>query len=239
MQPPADKWDEWFAAYQHFILHYADIAQAEGVELLCIGCEMDKVTFTTSSGITADATARWMNLINTIKGRYTGKLTYSPGAAGDGSGPAKIGFWGALDYIGFENYFSLTGLDDPTVAELLAALDNVLNTVIKPVSDAYGGKPVLMTEINCRSFNGVNKGDPIREPPAGAVVDLQEQADIYEAFFQAMENKSWIQGIFWWAWYLTDTAPIDAEYKLSDMGDTFVRKTAGQVMRKWYGKIID
>ena len=39
-------------------------------------------------------------------------------------------------------------------------------------------------------------------PQANAKPDPQEQADYYEALFQSIKEKNWINGIHWWAWYL-------------------------------------
>ena len=51
----------WFQSYTQFILHYAQIAQEEGVELSCMGTE-----FKTISG--SANRDRWVAVINAIRG---------------------------------------------------------------------------------------------------------------------------------------------------------------------------
>ena len=237
LQPLSDKWDEWFAHYQEFILHYAEIAQAEGVELLCVGCELDDVTMPTNDGVPDDVAERWRKLIAKVRETYKGELLYSVSAAGeDGSGPSKIKFWDKLDYIGFEPYFGLSNEPSPSISDLVAAFDANLEDWAKPLYDTYN-KPIIFSEANCYSHAGVFI-DPLGQPAEGAVPNPQAQADYYEALFRSIEGKDWIAGVFWWAWYLDSTAKGDEERQYTqDCYDPFVRKPAGQVLRKWFGKI--
>ena len=71
LQPLSDEWDEWFAHYQEFILYYAEIAQAEHVELLCVGCELDDVTMPTNDGVPDDVAERWKTLIAEVRKKVT------------------------------------------------------------------------------------------------------------------------------------------------------------------------
>ena len=43
MQSEED-WQKWFANYEQFILHYAQLAQEEGIEMLCIGTELHRTS---------------------------------------------------------------------------------------------------------------------------------------------------------------------------------------------------
>ena len=38
-----------------------------------------------------------------------------------------------------------------------------------------------------------------------APVDLQEQADCYQAALEALWDRPWLQGIFWWQWNAIST----------------------------------
>jgi hypothetical protein len=232
LQPQGSDWDAWFASYQKFINFYADLASAENVDMFCVGCELDDVAMPGNSGVTADATARWKNVIASVKTHYSGPLTYSESVGNDGTGAARIYFWDALDYIGFEPYFGVTSSESPTLAELKAGFDSKFDAYAKPLYDTYG-KPIILTEANCYSYHGVNK-TPI-DSAGSAAVDHQAQADYYEALHQSLETRDWIKGVFWWGWFLDTT--IKGKDLSADKNDPFARKIAGQVMRKWYGKI--
>lgn len=66
--PGEPSWADWFDAYGEFILHYARIAEDEGCEMLCIGCEM----------VQADArAAEWRELIAKVREVYGGLITYN------------------------------------------------------------------------------------------------------------------------------------------------------------------
>ena len=62
-------WDKWFVKYTNFILHYVEIANKEGVEMMCIGTEL-------SSSATAKGYL-WNDLIKTVRANYKGLLTYA------------------------------------------------------------------------------------------------------------------------------------------------------------------
>jgi hypothetical protein len=61
------------------------------------------------------------------------------------------------------------------------------------------------------------------------MVDLQEQADCYQAVLETFWGKSWFTGIYWWNW---DTDPNkggagDADYTPHD-------KPAEEVLKSYY-----
>jgi len=226
-------------------VHYADMAERYGAAMLVIGTEPDTATMEDNPQAPKDATARWRNIIAEVRKHYSGPLTYSASSHGDGQGPSRVKFWDELDYIGFEPYFGVTDKNDPTIAELKEGFDSKLEKLARPLYEKYG-KPIILTEANCYSFDGANR-DPIAaniqqiSPQATSVndlpLDLQEQADYYEALFQSVATRDWITGIYWWAWYLDSTMEWSDDWQLTDRFDPFVRKIAGQVMKKWYLKI--
>ena len=223
---PSD-WDEWFNSYEDFILHYAEFAERENADMLVIGTELD-----TAVRDAPNATKKWKDIIKKIRKIYSGPLTYSASCFGECWSPSQVGFWNDLDYIGFEPYFSLTNKNNPTIAEIKSVFDKKFDKFAYPLYKKYK-KPIIITEANVYSYNGVNK-HPIDPPPSNAKADHQEQADYYEAMFQSIIDKDWIQGIYWWGWYLGSI--VKGDYS-KDLYDPFVRKPAGQIMKQWYLKI--
>ena len=89
-------------------------------------------------------------------------------------------------------------------------------------------KPVIFTEIGYRSLDGANRqgtGGP--EYPS---IDMEEQADTFEAAFQSVYNQPWLAGIYWWTWEPNPDqgGPCDDGYSPHD-------KPAENVLRRWYG----
>jgi hypothetical protein len=90
-------WQDLETSYEDFILEYADLANKVNAEIFCIGTELELfVKFRPGF---------WSQLIEKIKSRYTGKLTY----AANWNEFAKTPFWNQLDYIGIDAYFPVSG----------------------------------------------------------------------------------------------------------------------------------
>lgn len=247
---PSAGWDTWFSEYTKFAVHFAKLANETGADLYIIGTELDvsSIEELSNFGAPSDATQRWRNVIKEVRKYYNGKLTYSVACQINNPerwedfpchAPGRIKFWDDLDYIGFEPYFPLTKKRDPTLEELMqgfgSKLDSSAYTRAKELYEKYK-KPVLFTELSWHSFDGTNQYD-IRVP-SNPVVDLQEQAGVYEAMLRSLEERPWIQGAYPWAWYLVK--PDDnMEWQSRDADGPFTGKPAGQVLKKWYNKIED
>lgn len=102
------QWQTWFASYLAGILHYADLAQAQGVEQFCIGTELSALS-------TRDQD--WRNLVQQVRQRFKGTVVY----ASNWGEERNIGWWDAVDYIGVDAYYPLADKPDPSVDELKAA----------------------------------------------------------------------------------------------------------------------
>jgi hypothetical protein len=60
-------------------------------------------------------------------------------------------------------------------------------------------------------------------------VDLQEQLDCYEAAFQALWNRSWFYGFYWWTW-----THKTAEGGVEDTGHSPQNKPTQDRLTQWY-----
>jgi hypothetical protein len=177
-------WSQWFDSYQTFIVHYAQLAQTNGVNQFSVGTELEGTTHRETD---------WRGIVSAARAVFSGPLTY---AANQGGEEVSLQFWDALDLIGIDAYVSLTNKNNPTVAELKAGWMPHL-TVFQALSQQWN-KPVIFTELGYRSIDGTNQA-PWNWQTNGAV-DLQEQADCYQAFFETFVNQPWFQGVFWWYW---------------------------------------
>lgn len=217
MIPPSSA---WFASYKTFISSYAQFAQENGVEQLCIGCEF-KYTEVDS--------ASWRQIISEVRKYYSGPLTY----AATTDSYQHITWWDALDYVGIDAFFSLTDKDDPTLEELKQAWNRTADDIESWQSSV--NKPILFTEIGYRSGNGNNKQpwnwtEPL-EP------DLQEQFDCYLAVFQILWGKPWFYGFYWWIWegYANIALPsYDKAYNQTLTDFTPQNKSVQYLITSWY-----
>ncbi len=182
MRSAAD-WHAWFESYSGFILHYAELAEHNGMEGLVIGNELAK----------ASARERdWRAIIRRIRRSYHGLLTY--GAAMEEV--FTVPFWDDLDFIGVSGYYPLVDQPSPPAASLIAAW--------QPIGERLGalsarvGKKIVFTELGYRSADAAAWRQ--WEVPDTARVNVQLQADAYRAFFEAVWSKSWCAGVYWWKW---------------------------------------
>jgi len=207
-------WQAWFTSYRDFINHYAELAEANGVEAFVVGVEL---------GGTTEREAEWRQVVAEVRERFSGPITY---AANWGGEEVSITWWDAVDYIGVDAYYPLTDKNDPTVQELKAAWRERV-TMLRELSRRYG-RPVLFTEIGYPSIDGANRAPWAWE--GSGPVDPQEQADCYQAAFESFWDEPWFLGAFWWMWWTDPTigGPVDDSY-------TPYRKPAEQVLRVWYG----
>jgi len=206
-------WTAWFISYKDFINHYAQLAQTYGADQFCVGTEL------VSTKLRA---ADWQSVIAGVRAIFTGPLTY---AANPGD-EASITWWDKLDFIGFDVYYALTNKNDPTLAELKAGWMPIAAT-LKSLSETWG-KPILITEIGYSSQDGANQ-HPWQSGTSDPL-DLQEQADLYQALFETFYNQAWFAGVFWFPW---ETDPLVGGP--CDKTATPHDKPAEDVLRLWYG----
>ena len=207
------EWHAWFTSYQAFIHHYAQLAQTYGVDQFCVGTELTA---------TEGRETNWRAVITGVRRIYSGPLTY---AANHGS-ENDVTWWDAVDYIGVDAYYPLTNKNDPTVVELKAAWQPYVASL--EALAATWDKSIIFTEIGYRSKDGTNQRP--WETELSGMVDLQEQADTYQAAFESVFNQPWIAGMYWWVWR---TDPFQGG--LCDDGRTPYDKPAEDVLRFWYG----
>jgi len=180
----------WFDHWREILLHYAELAEETGVEILLLGSEL--VTLRNRSD-------EWNRLIVAVRGRYHGKLSYSVNFWAEREEYQQIlemSQWKHLNYIGVTGYFELTDKTDPSIKELEAAWRNDRHgqdilADLQNLSDKYG-KPIVFWEIGYQSKDGTNIY-PWNYPRPGEV-DEGEQADAWAAFLNAFRDIEWSKG---------------------------------------------
>ncbi len=207
-------WQEWFKSYKNFICHYARLAEQQGVEQFCIGCELVKTT----------TREEWFDVIKDVRKNYSGIITY----AADWSNYYNVTFWNYLDFVGIDAYFELTDKNNPTLEELMKAWKK-WKPGIEEIHNLTG-KPIVFTEIGYRSIDGCNR-DPWNWQRHGKI-DLNEQRDCYEAAFKMFYNEPWFYGFYWWMWW-----PDPSIGGANDDSYTPYKKPAEDIIKFYYKNI--
>ncbi len=162
----------WFAQYQLFLEHYAQLATRIHADVFCIGGEFSRLT---------PYEADWRHLIGRVRQLYPGPLTY---AANWGEEFESLKFWDALDYIGLQEYYPLPDdLSTDAIVQKVEAVQKKFN------------KPVILTEVGFPSLVEANRR-PWDDSSRALSPDLQAQST--EAVFRAFYNQPWFEGMYWW-----------------------------------------
>jgi hypothetical protein len=209
-------WLIWEKGYSDYILHNARLADSLGIELFCIGTELETAIL--------QRPAFWQQLIRDVKKLYKGPITY----AANWNEYERVSFWGQLDYIGIDAYFPLSDAATPTVEELIRAWDKPAEAIQRVQAKAQ--KPVLFTEYGYRSTDYCAK-EPWASDRQGTV-NLMAQCNALEALYRRFAPQPWFAGGFIWKWHANDgRAGGELNHDFTPQ-----HKPAEIVIKQWYTK---
>lgn len=217
----------WFASYQAFITQYAELAEANQVELFSVGTELASL-----SGSAYET--RWDSVINAVKTHYTGPLTYSANwGAAPGAEYLNVSFWDRLNLAGVDAYFPLSDEADPTLEQLIAGWSSYHGNCWLCDLESWQatlGRPVIFTEIGYGSRNYA-----AREPWLADVEtpNCALQARALQAAIAVFRDKPWFQGMFWWTW-----TPFSGAGGCCDRGFSPQHKPAAALLACTYGRCL-
>lgn len=169
--PGEPSWAQWFESYTRFMVHYARIAQEEGCEMVCVGCEMVQ---------TDKRAGEWRALIAQVRDVFDGLVTYNC----DKYQEDRVTWWDAVDIISSSGYYPLGDWD--------AQLDRIGAVVEREA------KPFFFMESGCPSRAG-SAARPNDWTLEGAPSE-EEQVRWYADAFQASGRRDWVQGFVLWDW---------------------------------------
>lgn len=201
----------------------------------------------------------WRHIINAIKSdtygtyighkpstgaSYTGKLIYAA-SWGPAAQPEydQITWWDAVDYIGVDAYYPLTGgLSDVGVKDLVDIWHGRGDNT-SPSGDIYGDlgmlsdkthHPVLFTAAGYESVPASN-ASPGNTPPSD--VDETEQLNDMQALLLTFNSAPWWAGVFWSAEQPVTPHSAQANWQTGTgwAGDSLDKsKLAGQWLAHYY-----
>ena len=186
-----EDWQQWESDYRTLILHYAQLAADENVELFSVGVELNSAI--------RERPEFWRSLIDDVRHVFPGRITYGANWFQEFE---DVGFWDLVDVIGVHAYFPLTDRSDASVEQLLSGWQQHLGD-IRSLCLTHD-KPIVFLEVGYRSVPGAAV-EPWRydESPSEdeqAETGLAEQAESYEALFRTFWHEPWFDGLFMWKW---------------------------------------
>jgi len=222
--------DEWYAAlaeeWREIMVETAELAESHGVEILALSNQWF---------FFGDQTPEQSALVNTlvkesigeVNDAYSGKLTmdfYMPSPYFD--------YYSELDWLGDKWWWGLTDSRDATVTEMRDRAEEIIDEYYAPFYLEYG-KPIFLQQLAYASYDGAAGANAIStEAPEVSEyypydhswpADFQEQADAYEAVFQAISDEEMFVGVFAFSYTYWDTHDKSTGFRGKPAEDVWVR----------------
>jgi hypothetical protein len=236
-------WQSWFDRYETYILTHADLATQVGAEGLILGDESlapaipnGTLQDGSSSGVPGDASLRWSNLIKKIRTHFKGEIIWRMNY------PSETGnipdFIQEVDKIYLVVNGQITDAENPSKQDIRTAFTNKLENDLLTIRDHYP-KPFILG-ISYPSATGaasgcIHNGDTCLPNAVfeqsgldvqAATINLNEQAEIYNAVFEAVNQNTWIKGLIADGYF----PPV----ALQDKSISIRGKPAGDVVWFWF-----
>ena len=254
---------EFWDTYTQQAVHFAEIAQEEGVRMYSLGTETDRLFRTRHAEddyFTNDFDAELRSMVSSVRAVYDGLLTYDmhyssiiysiTHAWNYGLGWRYLWEDLNLDVTGISAWFSLTE-STPTevmsVESLRAAYEEIFDEYLVPIEELNTGRPIVFTEYGAMDLVRApeDPGDifgqqyvlmEYADSNDNGVDDGREtQANIFQALFDTIDKyPGLLHGAFFWDNWIASDA-LWTEELLEDRRNFDVRnKPAGEVVRKAY-----
>ncbi len=217
---------EFWETYTQWAVHFARIAEEEGVRLYSLGTETDSLFRTRSGGEywTNDFGDELQSMVKEVRGVYHGLLTYDMhfhAVVQDFFQPGSDCLWEdlGLDVVGISAWFDLIRLPPTSVmsvSQLEDLYDRIFREHLIPITERSPGRPILFTEYGAldlvstpaRPGNSEGQGTPFVHSDAnGNGVDdgRETQANVFQALFNTMKRRpEVVQGVFFWDNWMAD-----------------------------------
>jgi len=232
-------WKKWFNSFKECSKYFADIAERCGIEAYLIGAEYFG---------TEGQNKGWSETIDVVKDIYSGPVSYEFTPKSILNDLNTLEWFNKLDFLSHSIYpparqknKTSTLLENPDAINqseqpLEAMIEHLKPQldVMKAIMERFGNKPILFTEIGCRSARGVSmKPDDYRWK---SKYDGMEQANYMEAVFRTFTQlENWL-GLLWWKWDETQDRPHYTTDPTGNQGFTIQGKPAEDIFKVWAQK---
>lgn len=212
-------WVSFFERYSNFILHHASVAADTNASTLILGGDWLNPAFPrgqlsdgSSSNVPQDSEARWRDLIRKIRDRYTGKIGWALSYPNGIKNPPP--FLDVVDQVYILWSAPLATQPNTSLEEMQAQAALIFDQEILPFQQQFD-KPIILAisypsidrgstgciailEGGCLDYNLLTLPNP--DIP-DLVLNLQEQANAYNAVLSTISDRSWISGYISMGYY--------------------------------------
>jgi len=185
-------------------------------------------------------TQDWLQLVSDIRQRYAGKILWAvPFPASDN---LPDGWINLFDGVYLQWSAPLSNQSDPSIQELQDEFTRLLLMEVQPFYEKHQ-KPIYLSmdyesidgaASNCIEWNNscleLNQAILPSFDYPNVSLDLQEQADIYNAALLAINNIPWINGFI--------SSGFFPPVILQDKSSSIYGKPAGDVLWYWFPKMV-
>lgn len=242
-------WQTWFDHYRAFAVHHADLASKSGAQALILGGEWlapalpgGALADGSPSNQPTDIEARWSRVLSEVRQHFNGALLWAlPYSEANVQTP--VSFLKETDGVYLLLSASLSDQPNPSSADLLAAAGALLDNGVAPLQSLIG-KPVILAVgypsaagaasgcisdggSGCLALSDLSRPNP-DIPSLG--LDLEIQADIYEAMLSAVNERPWVSGVVSRGYY----PPV----ALQDKSASVHGKPAADVLWYWFPRML-
>lgn len=242
-------WQTFFTRYRAFLVNYADLAAQTGAQSIILGGEWLTPALPggllpdgTSSNVPADAEAQWRAILQDVRTHFKGQVFWAlPYEKSSFTTP--VSFLRDVDGIYLLWSTPIATSTTATKSDYANETGRLLDNEVAPLASMLG-KPVILAVSypaaagaptgcisngtgGCVDFTALSR--PNADLPSVSL-NLQTQADIYEAMLSAVNARPWVSGFVSRGYFLPVT--------LQDKSTSIHGKPAADVLWYWYPRLL-
>lgn len=242
-------WQTFFTRYRAFLVNYADLATQSGAQSLILGGDWitpalpgGTLADGSPSNAPADAEAQWRAIIQDVRSRFRGQVLWAMPYSKT-SFQSPVSFIRDVDAIYLLWSVPVAASQTATKTDYANEVGRLLDTEVQPMANLLG-KPLIIAAAypsasgaangcisngagGCVDFPALSR--PNADIPSVGL-NLQTQADIYEAILNAINSRPWVAGFVSRGYFM----PV----ALQDKSTSIHSKPAADVLWYWFPRLL-
>jgi len=245
----AQWWDDWFTRYRAFAVNYADLASQTGSQLLILGGDWitpaipgGKLPDGNPSNPPANVETQWKAIFADVRAHFNGQIFWAMPYT-QSSIDAPLNFLQDVDGIYLLWSAGLSTNPAASKDDFTNEAGRLLDNEVAPLASLLN-KPIILA-VTYPSVDGAAGGclpngaggcfdlSLLSRPNADISsfnLNLQTQADLYEAVLSAVNGRSWIAGFVSRGYYIPAA--------LQDKSTSIHSKPAADILWYWYPRLL-